>query len=294
LPLEKTNVIKKRVKKMKRLTVNKLILRKLLPVVFLLPIVGYAQLTDGYYNKAFGLSGSELADTLYAITKNHIEYPYTSSATDVWDILKETDMDTLDANNVIFVYTGYSVNAEQEYNGGNGWTREHVWAKSRGGFDTNAPAGTDVHNLKPADRRTNSVRNNRWFDTGNSPYFSKGDTTGCFTNNQLWVWEPRDPVKGDIARIIFYMDIRYNGENGEPDLRVIDSIPHDSRTNDGVHAKLSTLIQWHMQDPVDDWERRRNDIIYKYQQNRNPFIDHPEFVELIWERDSEIEQGSLD
>lgn len=83
--------------------------------------------------------------------------------------------------------------------------------------------------------------------------------------------------------MIFYMATRYEGEGLEPDLQIIDYLPSNNNTSDPVHAKLSDLLVWHMQDPVDDWERNRNDIIYyDYQNNRNPFIDQPEFAELIW------------
>ena len=101
---------------------------------------------------------------------------------------------------------------------------------------------------------------------------------------------PADPsvnsakVKGDVARMVFYMATRYEGTNGEPDLELIDYLPANNNTSDPVYAKLSTLIQWHYEDSVDDWERQRNDIIYyDFQNNRNPFIDHPEYVALIWD-----------
>jgi hypothetical protein len=80
------------------------------------------------------------------------------------------------------------------------------------------------------------------------------------------------------------MATRYEGNNGEPDLELIDYLPADNNTSDPVYAKLNTLIQWHYEDSVDDWERNRNDIIYyNYQNNRNPFIDNPEYVALIWD-----------
>ena len=78
------------------------------------------------------------------------------------------------------------------------------------------------------------------------------------------------------------MATRYEGENGEVDLELIDYIPTDDDDPDPEHAKLSVLLQWHLDDPVDDYERRRNDSIYAYQVNRNPFIDHPEYVCEIW------------
>jgi endonuclease I len=144
-----------------------------------------------------------LKTALYNIIKGHTEYPYTSTNTDTWDILKQTDKDTINTDNVILFYTGTSVNAAQEYNNGSGWTREHIWAKFRGDFGTTMGPGTDAHHLRPTDNSTNSARNNRWFDNCTEPYLIGSIPTGCYTSSTSWVWQPRDKVKGDVARMIF-------------------------------------------------------------------------------------------
>ncbi len=252
--------------------------------VFLFSLSGlFGQIPDGYYDAAAGKTGSELKTALHNIIKGNVFYPYSSSSTDVWDILKETDRDPNNPDNVILIYSGLSVNAAQEYNNGNGWTREHVWAKSRGELSTTSPGpGTDVHNLKPANPTMNSLRSNRWFAECSDPVYLNGVFTGCYYSTTDWLWKPRDQVKGDVARIIFYMAVRYEGDNGEPDLEVIDSIPSDKHTTLPIHAKLSDLLKWNREDPPDDFERHRNDVIYSYQHNRNPFIDHPEYADMIW------------
>ncbi|MFC2115869.1 endonuclease [Bacteroidota bacterium] len=242
----------------------------------------HAQIPEGYYGAAEGKTGKDLKSALYTIIKAHKTYPYSSSSTDTWDILKESDRDTGNAENVILFYTGWSVNADQEYNNGAGWNREHVWAKSRGDFQTSEGAGTDAHHLRPTDISVNAARDTRWFDTCSVPYLDGGKSTGCFTSGTRWVWQPRDEVKGDVARMIFYMATRYEGENGEPDLRVIDLLPVDDFTQEPVHAKLSALMAWHKEDSVNDFEINRNDVIYGFQHNRNPFIDHPEYVDDVW------------
>ena len=243
----------------------------------------FAQIPNGYYDSANGLSGSALKNELNNIIDNHTEFEYTASSTDVWDILKEADRDPNNSSNVILIYTGKSVDAAQEYNSGSGWSREHVWAKSRGDFGTDLGPGTDVHHLKPADVSTNSARNNRWFAECSTPYLDGGtDSTGSYTSTSEWVWKPRDEVKGDVARMIFYMDTRYEGENGELDLEVIDYIPTDNNTLEPIHAKLSDLLNWHKEDPVDAFEQNRNNVIYSYQNNRNPYIDNPEYVNLVY------------
>ena len=239
-----------------------------------------AQIPDGYYNGTESIGGEELKTTLYNIIKGHTEFPYTSTSTDVWDILKETDQDTINSENVILLYSGWSVNAAQEWNNDNGWNREHVWAKSHGDFGTEMGAGTDVHALRPCDITVNTARWNYDFANGGDIYVDVDGTTECrLTSNS---WEPRNIVKGDVARMIFYMATRYEGENFELDLEIVDYV-NSSPNYQPLHGKLSDLYEWHNNDPVSDWERNRNDIIYnQYQGNRNPFIDHPEFVEKIW------------
>jgi endonuclease I len=253
--------------------------------------VVFAQIPLNYYNSANGLSGLQLKSALHNIIKNHVEYKYTSDTTDVWDILKQTDQDTNNTDNVIEIYTGWSVNAAQEYNNGDGWEREHVWAKVHGGFGTNPPAGTDVHHLRPIDGTVNAARNSRYFANCNIPYYVNGVTpTGCYKSTTEYVWQPRDEDKGDIARMIFYMAVRYEGENGEPDLEIIDSIPANNNEPSGIMAKLSDLLQWNNDDPVDSKEKRRNNIIYnKFQRNRNPFIDNPQYANLIWNYSANIQ-----
>jgi len=259
-------------------------MRILFLVIFLcVSTIGFAQIPLGYYTTALGYTGDSLKFKLNDIIDNHIEFPYTSSSTDVWDILKQTDRDTANSSNVTLLYSGWSVDANQEYNSGVGWSREHVWAKSRGNFGTAIGPGTDVHAIRPCDISVNSARNNRWFAECTEEYIDADGPTGSYRSSTEWIWKPNDKVKGDVARMIFYMATRYEGERGEPDLEVIDSIPVNNSTNLPIHAKLSDLMRWHVEDTVDEWERNRNDIIYySFQQNRNPFIDHPEYAELIW------------
>ncbi|WP_172594337.1 endonuclease [Mariniphaga sediminis] len=256
-----------------------------LKIIFLLLLISsysYSQIPDGYYTTVDNLIGEQLKSELHNIIKDHVEFPYTSSSTDTWDILKETDRDTTNPENVILFYTGWSVNAAQEYNDNTGWSREHVWAKSHGDFGTTMGAGTDVHHLRPADITVNSARNNKDFDYGGSLYVDGDGATECYTDADSW--EPRDAVKGDVARMLFYMAVRYEGDGDEPDLELVDTVnTFDlNESGKGYMGKLSTLLEWNKEDPVDSFEIHRNDVIYSYQKNRNPFIDHPEFVDLIW------------
>ena len=238
-----------------------------------------SQIPTGYYSSAENKSDQSLRSALHNIIDDHTAYSYTSSSTDTWDILKESDADPNNANNVLLVYTRESVNGTQEYASGSGWNREHVWAKSRGDFGTATVAGTDVHNLRASNINVNSTRSNYNFDDCTSS--SCENTFGNYYSSSALVFEPRDEDKGDVARIIFYMDIRYEGDNGELDLEMTESLLSTS-SKIPRHGVRSTLLEWHALDPVDDFERNRNNVIYDYQGNRNPFIDHPELVEYLW------------
>jgi endonuclease I len=255
-----------------------------------------AQIPNDYYITAENKADNVLKFELNQIISNHTTFPYTSSSTDTWDILKKTDKDPNNDNNVILIYSGVSVDASQEYNSGNGWTREHIWAKSRGDFGTAEGPGSDVHALRPLDKTTNSIRNNRGFNNCSDcvdVYDQWSNFTGSKKDNTEWSFEPRDEVKGDIARMLFYMAVRYEGYDLYLDLELSENIL-PSNDNAPLHAVLSTLIEWHRNDPVDAWEQNRNDIIYySYQKNRNPFIDHPEIVEHLWGNQVGVEWNSL-
>ncbi len=236
-----------------------------------------AQIPDGYYDSAAGLSGPELKAALHNIIKNHHYLSYDS----VTIALRVVDEDTNNTNNVICLYTGWSYPKNAFGNGSSEWNREHTWSKSHGDFGESPPEGTDLYHLRPADASVNSAKNNRDFSTGIIEYLDSGVYhTDCYEATDIW--EPRDEVKGDVARSMFYMATRYEGENGETDLELVN-YSFSSPNKEPLYGILDTLLKWAEQDPVSNWERRRNDIVYStYQHNRNPFIDHPEYIEEIW------------
>ncbi len=233
----------------------------------------YSAIPKDYYQGTTGLTGEELKTKLHNIIKGHKEFSYKQ----LWEILKSTDEDPENPNNVILLYSGWSIPKPQKDGGILIWNREHVWAKSHGEFGTKKPAGTDLHHIRPADPSVNQKRSHLDFDYGGEWYIDPDGETKCKVDGDSW--EPRDEVKGDIARMIFYMVIRYEGYGRVPDLELADKV---STTKTRFHGKKSILLKWHSEDPVNDWERRRNDRIYEKQKNRNPFIDHPEFVNRIW------------
>lgn len=251
-------------------------MKKLVFIVMLVVFSGSMLLAD-YYDGTEGLYGDELKTALYNIIKDHTTYNYDALRD---YILPNTDEDPSNFNNVILIYTGRSQNKDTFGGLLDEWNREHVWAKSHGDFGNTIPCGTDAHHIRPCDVGVNSTRGNKDFDNGGSAVYGYYNDYAGNTDGDSF--EPRDEVKGDIARMIMYMAVRYEGESGEPDLEMVDYIP-SSPSGQPYFGKESVLIQWHLDDPVDSFEMTRNEKIYtNWQHNRNPFIDHPEFAERIW------------
>ncbi|WKX68896.1 endonuclease I family protein [Streptomyces sp. XD-27] len=226
---------------------------------------------DTYYSGAIGKTGPQLKSALHTIIKSQSKLSYDQ----VWAALKVTDEDPANSSNVIELYTGRSISENSNGGDSGDWNREHVWAKSHGDFGTTAGPGTDLHHLRPEDVTVNSIRGNKDFDNGGS---AVSGAPGNYTDSNSF--EPRDAVKGDVARMILYMAVRYEGEDGFPNLEPNDSVTNGTQP---YHGRLSVLKQWSQEDPPDAFEKRRNEVIYaSYQHNRNPFIDHPEWVEAIW------------
>ena len=191
----------------------------------------------------------------------------------------------------------------------NAWTieREHVWPKSQG-FEATGQGGArgDPMHLMAADGTSNGLHSNLFYGyvNKNSTYTDAGSThsncSGNLTGTSLTigsntVFEPQDSDKGDIARAIFYMVARYNYHSGDtgidqnnPNLKLVQESKYytsytSSTTTAGKMGVMTDLLNWHHQDPVDEYEIHRNNILFKnYTYNRNPFIDFPEWADYIW------------
>ncbi|WP_282154456.1 endonuclease [Cytobacillus gottheilii] len=222
-----------------------------------------------YYQAAMGKEGQALKSALHDIISEQRVLSYSQ----VWEALRVTDEHPDSPNDVLLFYSGKA--RSKSSNGGNvgDWNREHVWAKSHGNFGTSNGPGTDIHHLRPTDVQVNSSRGNLDFDYGGSAVNNCDD---CKRSSNSF--EPPDRVKGDVARMLFYMATRYEAGD-RVDLELNEKLNNGSAP---YHGKLSVLLEWHEQDPVDEIEQRRNNKIHEIQGNRNPFIDHPEWAESIW------------
>lgn len=228
---------------------------------------------SGYYSSAAGKTGNALKSALHQIIDNHYALTYAQ----VWDALMDLDEDPNNSSNVLLIYSRVSRDKNRHGGASGDWNREHSWPKSHGFPTESNLAYTDVHHLRASDVTVNSIRSNKDYDIGGSVV---SGASLCRSDSDSF--EPPDEVKGDLARGIFYMAVRYEGGSGESDLEIAED-PGSTSSGTPQIARLSTLLAWHTADPVSDEERLRNDkIYYHYQSNRNPFIDHPEWVQSIW------------
>jgi endonuclease I len=235
----------------------------------------------GYYDVTNGLEGTALADTLQAVSaRGHRPLSYKA----VWTLLQKADEDPARPDHVLTLYSRRSIPKRcMEGSAGQSceltWNREHVWAKSHGFPNQAQWAHTDGHHLRAETVYCNSLRGNLDFDAGDQHF---ADCSSKRRRTTPRAWEPPDAVKGDVARMMMYMAVRYNGDpvlDRTPDLQLVDRSTQDGQSRFG---RLCTLMAWHRQDPVDPQERLRNEVVQSLQGNRNPFIDVPEFAERLW------------
>lgn len=229
-----------------------------------------------YYNGTnLNQTGTALKNTL-ATKVTNTQTATLSYTPGIWDATKQTDLLPGSTTRVQLIY-GYNdtdgiLNTDRtrdvNSNGGatNQWNREHVYPKSLGTPDlgTTGP-GADAHHLRAADVTRNGSRGNRKFaaGSGNSNTTAQGD------------WYPGDEYKGDVARMMLFMYIRY-GNRCLPSNAVVGTV------NNTDANMINLLLDWNAQDPVSTIEVQRNNIIQNLQGNRNPFIDNPAFATQIW------------
>ncbi|WP_460218381.1 endonuclease [Psychroserpens sp. MEBiC05023] len=243
---------------------------------------------SGYYDTLDGLANDALRQALQDIIADP-NIVRAQTYADVLDILVEADQNPLNSNQVWLLYTeqGRAKLDLQTGSDNNGkWNREHTYPRSRGGFndieedevadgidvfwatkaDSLRHGNSDAHALRAADGSENSARGNKHY----------GDPMLGGYDGSMASSDPMrlgESFRGDVARSVLYMAIRYNG------LAVVNGYPENGP---GELGDLASLLDWHRADPPDDFEMNRNNIVYSWQFNRNPFIDQPDLVEYIW------------
>jgi endonuclease I len=231
---------------------------------------------------------------IHALIDDHTRVLYSGGAgVNTRDVMKEADQHPDDPRSIVTFYKNSKVTAADTGN----WNREHIWPISYGGDRDDDFCNyqySDLHALFASDASYNTSRGNKPFDdchSGCSDRVAEGHPSAPnrFDKDSWEVWDGR---KGEAARAIFYMDVRYEGgkhagtDCDEPDLMLTDDlslvVTTRGRADRAYMGRLTTLLRWHREDPVDERERRRNDVVERYQGNRNPFVDHPEWVRELW------------
>ena len=264
-------------------------MKKLTLLSFLfLYITLWAAIPSGYYNAAVGYSEAALKTKLFTIVGAHTERTYANLWTDFQTTDKKADGKVWD------MYSSCSFTFITQQDAGSGGTaecqyynREHSFPKSW--FSEATPMYTELFHLYPTDKYVNNQRGNYPFgetSTPSSTYINGSKIgTSTFSGYSGTVFEPIDEYKGDFARTYFYMVTAYDN--------VVASWNSTAGTLASPHLDgtkypalslwtVNLLLKWNSQDPVSTKELNRNEAVYSIQNNRNPFIDHPELAEFIW------------
>ncbi|MEG2803009.1 endonuclease [Stenotrophomonas sp.] len=265
-----------------------------------------------YYSRVNTSTPSQLRCSLHETIKGHTAYPYSGSGTSTWTILEMADEDPNDSGKILDAYRNRSytkVSGRAGTGSGLTYNREHTWPNSLGFASTTGDKGlpyapyTDTHMLYLTDAQWNADRGNKPFgkcdancgERATESNNGVGGGSGGYPGNSNWVRTPDGNGgtfevwgrrKGDMARAVMYMAIRYEGGKdaktgqSEPDLELTDDRAKIVKTSasPAYMGLLSTLIEWHLSDPPDAAERARNEVVFSFQGNRNPFIDHPEWA----------------
>ncbi|MES2515441.1 MAG: endonuclease [Bacteroidota bacterium] len=251
----------------------------------------FAQIPLGYYNSAQGLTGNPLKIALHNIIDNHTQISYNG----LWTAYKKTDVKSngkvwdmysdIPSGTPPYQYTFVTDQCGNYSVEGDCYNREHSWPQSW--FNSVSGPVSDLFHIYPTDGKVNGERSNYPYGNVNAPSITTlngGKLGPCFNlGYSQTVFEPIDEYKGDFARTYFYMSTRYYSEDS--------GWSTSDATNKSIILpwQMNVLLQWNQQDPVSAKEHARNDsIYYKFQNNRNPFIDHPEWADSIWSIDVSV------
>ncbi len=239
-------------------------------------VEAYADITkENYYTDVnLNLTGASLTSELRTLVSDMTAYNYETAKY----ALQYTDEDPDNPGYDYGLYDGHEIKACWDSSAT--WSREHVWPRSRmilGNGSSSIKDSTknhfsDLHNLRVSCPQSNSLHGNKYYaetDSSNAMYPNVSGLSGVHTYN--------GDHRGDVARIYFYMYVRYDGLTISDDTTSLDT---ETENTMGV---LSTLLKWNKADPVDSFEIQRNNRICRYQGNRNPFIDYPELADRIFE-----------
>lgn len=241
-------------------------MRKITLTLIIFLACGFAAAQGNYYDAVISLTGQTLYNALHSLISTNTNSSYDGSKVFLFQQLENHN------GYVTCIYTGEEYYVGYNYTGSNSPNTEHTYAQSWFSSSESTRKKADLHHLFPSNMVVNSSR-------GNFPLFTVANhsSANVYYNNTPWqsyrgmssggytVFEPADETKGNIARALLYFNTRYN----------------DPLTQQNVYM-IPDLVQWHYADPPDAAEIARNSAVQGFQTNRNPFVDHPEFVGRIW------------
>lgn len=270
----------------------------LLLLTISISFIGFSQIPTGYYNTATG-SGYTLKTQLKIIIDNIDDGAgqafHDTSVTygDLWDLYETSDVRA--DGKVWDVYSDCNFTFVTDQDTGSGGTtecdkfnREHTFAQSWYGGSSSHPLRGDAFHVLPSDKKVNGIRSNYAFgEVLTADYTSNNGSkrgTSSIAGPNDKVFEPIDEYKGDIARGLFYVAVRYQDEiaSWENNNNGADNMLNGTSDKVFEQWSLDMLYRWHTEDPVSQKEIDRNEAIFNHQKNRNPFIDHPEYINSIW------------
>jgi endonuclease I len=270
------------------------------------PLKAAASGPDEFYAPLLNRLSGAFREELHELIDDRVSISYD----DTVDTLRWADRVALTPSLVLDLYSANTFLAVPPEGERRSWDREHVWPDSHG-YDGDIESGrcnvplTDAHMLFVADRIINQNHHgDRFYDDGPDcpPIGGLGGDLNRRCVESFEVWRQR---RGDVARAMFYADVRYDGGSNqarvpgtfrgprdrdghclEPDLVLTNTIsaitPTLTTTGTAHMGVLQTLLRWHFEDPVDARDRQHNEAVDVEQTNRNPFIDHPDWVCRVW------------
>lgn len=282
-------------------------MKKLYFAIVLIPCLAFSQ-AENYYNGTETLSGYALKSKLQEIvSEKTISWNYG----DLQGFYATTDVDRYYENNgsLLDIYSEIPSGADAyEYNftqmigsasaESQGWNREHVMPQSS--FNSNYPMYSDLFFVIPTDARINQLRSNYPYGIGGTTNFHTFTNTSkinnCAIPNATYtgrVYEPINEFKGDVARMLLYFVVRYQGKLGGFNFNTNVDPTKDQNPLNGTEEQafekwyIQMLMSWSSADPVSQREIDRNNYVYTIQKNRNPFVDHPEWIDKIWNQSAD-------
>jgi endonuclease I len=228
-----------------------------------------------------GLQGAELKRAVSGIAaRGHRPLNYRA----LWDVLKEADRHPSRPDHVVGIYSRAAIPAQCTEGKAPSsceltWNREHVWPKSKSFPRREQWAHTDAHHVAAEVVRCNSLRGNLDLGEGGRLHPECASRRG---SGAQATWEPGDAAKGQVARMLMYVAVRYEGDpigDKTPDLELVT---RPTRDGEAALGNLCVLLRWNQTFPVTQQERERHAAVVRIQGNRNPFVERPELAQRIW------------